>query len=321
MDHRTGSFGYVGMLLFSLFAVLPVVKSLEILDIEGPSVVVNGSTSQIVLDCDYDITEYDKSGLVVKWYFNRQPFPVYQWIPSKDPQDLGILKGRLNLNYEVSEDQFSKHRALAIVNPTTDLTGEYTCLISSFESEAFKRKSLIVYAPAEDLSMTYSKPSEDSVIITCRAGGIFPAPNIAISRSSSSSKEFIESAKVESQLHPEYGYYNISIEIEVSDYELDSETMFECVLTIPGTEYRVQEKILYFPGHLTTPTPEEVEPEDVEELLEEIENTENDQSLEEEGDDGNSRPHTAESVSSGERVLSSLSFLSVLASLHLLFLH
>ncbi|XP_068244243.1 uncharacterized protein [Palaemon carinicauda] len=281
MDHRTGTFGYVGMLLFSLFAVLPVARSLEIIDIKGPSVVVNGSTSQIVLDCDYDITDYDKSGLVVKWHFNRQTFPIYQWIPTKEPQDLGILKGRLNLKYEVSEDQFSKHRALAIVNPTTDLTGEYTCSISSFESEAFKRKSLIVYAPAEDLSMTYSKPSEDSVVVTCRAGGIFPAPNIAIFRSSSSSKEFIESAKVESQLHPEYGYYNISIEIEVSDYDLDSETMFECVLTIPGTEYRVQEKILYFPGI----------------------------------------PALKSSVSSGERVLSSLSFLSILAGLHLLFLH
>lgn len=68
-------------------------------------------------------------------------------------QDLGILKGRLNLEYKVSEDQYSMHRALAILNPTTELTGEYTCWVSSFESEAFKRKTLIVYGKCWKMSL------------------------------------------------------------------------------------------------------------------------------------------------------------------------
>lgn len=246
---RVPSNGYLRMMLLGLLAVLPVTSGLEVVNIEGPSVVVNGSTPQLVLDCEYDITEYDKNSLVIKWYFNRKPFPVYQWIPSNDPQDLGILKGRLNLEYKVSEEEYTKHRALAILNPTTELTGEYTCWISSFESEDFKRKTLIVYAPAVDMSMTYSKPSEDSVIVSCRAGGVFPAPNIAIFRSSSTTRrDLIEGAKAENQYFPELGYFNVSVELQVFDYELDSETMFECVLTIPGTEYEQREEILYFPG-------------------------------------------------------------------------
>lgn len=59
---------------------------LEVSAIEGPSVVVNGSKKELVLDCKYQLTDHDKSSLVVKWYFKRKPYPVYQWIPNNVPQ-------------------------------------------------------------------------------------------------------------------------------------------------------------------------------------------------------------------------------------------
>lgn len=58
----------------------------------------------------------------------------------------------------------------------------------------------------------------------------------------------VEGARVESQHFSEQGYFNISVELEAYDIEFDSETMFECVLTIPDTDYKLQEKIVYFPG-------------------------------------------------------------------------
>lgn len=61
-------------------------------------------------------------------------------------------------------------------------------------------------------------------------------------------RDVIEGAKVESQFFPDHGYFNISIELEAFDYELDAENMFECVLTIPGTVFEMHEEILYFPG-------------------------------------------------------------------------
>ena len=61
-------------------------------------------------------------------------------------------------------------------------------------------------------------------------------------------RDVIEGGKVESQFFPDRGYYNISIELEAFDYQLDAENMFECVLTIPGTEFEMHEEILYFPG-------------------------------------------------------------------------
>ncbi|KAK8385006.1 hypothetical protein O3P69_014518 [Scylla paramamosain] len=232
--------GYLPGILLLLSTVITGCFGLEVSAIEGPSVVMNGSQSQLVLDCKYDFTdEYEKNGLVVKWYFKRKPFPVYQWIPPNKPQVLGILKGRLNLDYEVSADEFSKHRALAIVNPTTELSGEYTCWISTFDSEHVERKMLTIYAPPSEMTLTYYKPRMDTVAVTCRAGGVYPAPDIVIFRSSPSvRKNVIEGAKMERRVVPGRGFYNISIELEAFDYDLDAENMFECVLTIP--RHRIQ---------------------------------------------------------------------------------
>lgn len=43
----------------------------------------------VVLDCDYTLEESLDEGLVVKWFFNEKPTPIYQWIPNKKPQELG----------------------------------------------------------------------------------------------------------------------------------------------------------------------------------------------------------------------------------------
>lgn len=43
----------------------------------------------VVLDCDYTLEESLEEGLVVKWFFNEKPTPIYQWIPNKRPQELG----------------------------------------------------------------------------------------------------------------------------------------------------------------------------------------------------------------------------------------
>ena len=42
-------------------------------------------------------------------------------------------------------DQFRKHRAIKILNPTTELTGIYKCKVSSFVDEDFMQKPMIVY--------------------------------------------------------------------------------------------------------------------------------------------------------------------------------
>lgn len=59
---------------------------IKISEVRGPSSVQNGSTSRLILDCVFSADEEDRESLVVKWYFNKGPVAVYQWIPGNKPQ-------------------------------------------------------------------------------------------------------------------------------------------------------------------------------------------------------------------------------------------
>jgi len=76
-----------------------------------------------------------------------------QWIPGKRPQDLGLLKGRLNLDYRASGDPYERHRALEILRPTYELTGLYKCKVSTVEDDAVAARTMIVYCETFFLSI------------------------------------------------------------------------------------------------------------------------------------------------------------------------
>ena len=118
--------------------------AVTITSINVPPAVENGS-APIVLDCDYVMADHEKQGLVVQWFLRDLPVPVYQWIPGKRPQDNGPLKGRLNLEYRASDDPYRRHRALQIVEPSVELSGQYRCKVASFENEDQASSSLVIY--------------------------------------------------------------------------------------------------------------------------------------------------------------------------------
>lgn len=60
-------------------------------------------------------------------------------------QDLGVLRGRLNLEYQASMDANSRYRALHIIKPGPDLSGDYTCSVSTFQSEDVRTKKMLVF--------------------------------------------------------------------------------------------------------------------------------------------------------------------------------
>lgn len=242
------------MLYFLLVAsIIPALcLSLEVLGISGPSVILNGSMPLVVLDCDYEVAEKDRPGLVVKWFHNRAPYPVYQWIPHNRPQDLGFLRGQIDLDYSVDDLWYKKHRALAIRNPKSDYTGEYTCWISTFKSEAFKRKTLIIYSPVTDLSIRWSQPSTGRLLVTCNAGGVYPEPEVLIVKTTTvpehslDRRQVLDGVSVQTIKFAQQGFYNVSAQVELQESSLSGANDFECVLSIPGTEYRVAESITYY---------------------------------------------------------------------------
>jgi hypothetical protein len=123
-----------------------------------PLVIRNGTVNNVVLDCDYALNDDDYAtneknpgALVVKWFFNNDPAPVYQWIHSKKPQGLGVLNGKLNLEYRISDDNATMYRALQIINPTTELSGEYKCTVSTFDDERSQTRKMIIYGKSATL--------------------------------------------------------------------------------------------------------------------------------------------------------------------------
>ena len=116
---------------------------MSITSIKVPPAVESGSES-VVLDCEYVLAPHEKQGLVVQWFFRDGTVPVYQWIPGKRPQVSGPLKGRINLEHRVSDDPHHRHRALEIINATTDLGGDYRCKVTVISL----RKYFLLYCNA-----------------------------------------------------------------------------------------------------------------------------------------------------------------------------
>ena len=127
----------------------------HISDLKGPRVVKSGD--ELMIDCDFDYLQEEESQLDLKWYFNRSPIPVYQWVPSmnKGPQVIGdLFKNSLDLEYEAHNDTFKKHRALRIINTDHRFSGTYQCKVSSFVDEDFMQKEILVYGKIRMLKLT-----------------------------------------------------------------------------------------------------------------------------------------------------------------------
>jgi len=142
-----------------LAAVVPGYDCVQILSMAVPEAVEAGS-EDIVLDCDFTYTEEEKNQLVVKWYFNNEPEPIYQWIVSHPNKKGGqlisdLFRGHINDEFEVNdEDSFKKHRALHIKNPLPKFSGTYMCRVSSLLDYDSDQKNLLIYAPPSSIKFS-----------------------------------------------------------------------------------------------------------------------------------------------------------------------
>lgn len=107
-----------------------------------------GDVDHVILDCDYALENTSSKGLVVKWFLNNEVVNdrvVYQWIYGHKPLADEPAKKYADLTYMVSNDPLTQYRALKLKKPGIDLTGDYKCVISTFEDERSANASMIVY--------------------------------------------------------------------------------------------------------------------------------------------------------------------------------
>lgn len=91
------------------------------------------------------------------------------------------IKPYIDTNYTVSDDKMQRHRALAIIKPVKNMTGEYTCQVGSFTSDDIRVKYLQMIVPETDLKLTVDKENDEDLSIQCIVKNIYPEPKLTIS--------------------------------------------------------------------------------------------------------------------------------------------
>ncbi|XP_065219906.1 uncharacterized protein LOC135845344 [Planococcus citri] len=220
--------------------------SVSITELKVPPYIKNGTGSATILDCLYSLRPEEQtsdSGLVVKWFFNKSPNPVYQWIYNQKPQGLGVLKGRLWLDYRATDNNATAHRALYIYNPTVELSGEYKCTVSTNVDEDFSIKKMVVFAPEKRLEMFHTRFDLETINVTCRAIGVYPMPIITLYNDSIKFNEVVISSAERTNA------YDVTAYVLIPDTDLSSPTTFDCDLQIPNTPYSNKKTMQYYPGN------------------------------------------------------------------------
>jgi hypothetical protein len=228
---------YIGLVL-----ALAACSAVEIKEMVVPSVVEVGSEN-VVLDCNYNFEASEAEQLEVKWYFNEDPAPFFQWIAGVEgsqPQLIGSLfEDKIDLTFLASGDPHTRHRALLLHQPTIEMAGTYHCKVSTLTSEAVAEANMLVYSPVLESTFLQRRLPGSKVNISCKYTGVFPLPTVKLSWG------MFELFEDHMQVNPLEDSYEVVIHKVLEHEELPAETVFGCELSIPGTPYMVREEAIY----------------------------------------------------------------------------
>ncbi|CAH2076557.1 unnamed protein product, partial [Iphiclides podalirius] len=216
--------------------------------IEVPALVEVG-TETVVLDCQYNVDVMSpRVGLVMKWFFNGSSGLVYQWIPPMRPQVIGLLKGKVDMNFKISDDPLQAYRAIKIRNPTTDLSGNYTCVVSTFLEEDRQTRTMLVYSPAQNFRFVQEKKYVFLVTLICSAENLYPRPVVVILSNGVPLKQAVTEMKMDS-----WGLYAVTTTAVVHDDDVARPwEEFVCELSLPQANYSCNRTTVYYPGLMPT---------------------------------------------------------------------
>ncbi|XP_003427017.1 uncharacterized protein LOC100679306 isoform X2 [Nasonia vitripennis] len=198
----------------------------------------------VILDCDYDLENTSPMGLVVKWYLNGY-YLVYQWIYDKVPGAPDPISKYIDLQYKASNDPNTMYRAMKLMRPDIDLTGNYTCQISTFQDEVSTTRPMTVYSTGQENEFKLrSKKTNDGVEVTCGAVGLYPKPTLDITVEGFPDMQSSRPIITET---PD-GHYNIDSYLALEDQDLPDSAVINCVLGIPSVNYNATKKLVHYPS-------------------------------------------------------------------------
>ncbi|XP_029824054.3 uncharacterized protein LOC8035937 isoform X1 [Ixodes scapularis] len=234
---------------------VPRASAIEITKLTVPRVVESGLEGPFDLDCQYRCNESD-SKLVVKWFFNGEPQPFYQWIAE-------MQKPVVAERYEQSLDMDRSHAPggadacnthtwqLRLVKPTIDMSGKYRCEVLTLDDQDSAEASMMVFAPPSTFHFNYTKSSSDRATLLCEVDGAFPMPHLKMYRLLVDSEDDqAELVNVQLTTERKEGYYRAVMTSEVMDNALpqDEATVFLCSYSFKEIKYQRLKRLTYMPG-------------------------------------------------------------------------
>jgi len=197
----------------------------------------------LTLNCDYSYSESESSELVVTWYFNGSPIPIYQWVPSIDngPQVIHeMFKDNLDLTHQADQDMFKKHSALHIINPDINFAGNYRCRVSTFTKEVTLSKDISIYVAPSSIFLTYTNG-----FIKCLVEGVYPIPSLIMSWTCNNTVFSAKNVEIVSN-NIDNHLYDASISTTVEEDSIAPHDVMTCDVVIADGAYedRVEKKLI-----------------------------------------------------------------------------
>ncbi|XP_050704841.1 uncharacterized protein LOC126990313, partial [Eriocheir sinensis] len=169
---------------------------------------------------------------------------VYQWIPPRQPQPLGVLAGRVDTAYRASSDPWAAHRALYIPRPHPALTGQYCCTVSTFEDEDWRTAPMLVWAPPHHVEVRLWRPSEHLVNVTCTAAGASPRPEFYLyTRDANGTRQEVGVRGLEGRR--DGGVWGAGAWGLLLWEETEGGTLVGCTVTLPGAPHTETRTTIY----------------------------------------------------------------------------
>merc|ERR1711970_592710 len=152
------------------------VSSLEITSLAIPSYSKQGEN--VTFHCKYTVNKSQLAELDIKWYLDSSPSPFLVFLPylQQEPQ---VVDPRFRQKIVFMEEKVGS--GFMMMNMSTDLSGVYTCKVSTNTHERISRKRIKIYKPADSITMeVLERAVSGEVAVSCSVSGCLPDPVITL---------------------------------------------------------------------------------------------------------------------------------------------
>lgn len=241
-----------------LSSILPEPSCLTLLHLTGPQAILSGSQAWVELTCTFKHSYSETQQLDLKWYYSNEEEPFLQWVPSagRDPQIRGKrFSSSMTVKHHITNTTNEKRVAqvLRLERPTTHLSGDYHCRVSTFTHEERRSHTMTVFDPGVGPQLKYSEVN-NQVNLSCHVEEVFPEPELELDWHSDQKirQEIRHNDKYSSDMTTTTirrgFFYSVTVHTVLTAPSLSHQTIFSCYMAIPGTNYSLSEKTIFFPG-------------------------------------------------------------------------